>query len=175
MTKHFDVRLYVVENDVTGEVGFIPDDREIAEMEHSLEEQKQALQELPAARRRARAAAIDDMAISLARLKALASQYRDCATVLTYRLRVPTYGECDAAEGDATEIDPATGDVRIDERKLMRSLLPKCIDGMSQQEVLELHPAIAFTLWQRLRRVLRPNADRLPFLLLPFKTGNKGS
>ena len=171
MVKTLPVRLYVLEDPSTGEVVLVPDEAEIEDMRTGVIEERERAQQLPARRRDARLRIVEEMAAQVERVASHAERARQYARVLEFTLRIPTYGECDAAEGDATTVDPDTGEVRVDERRLMRALLPECVQGHTRDEVLELLPAVAVALWQRLRRAIRPQTERLPFLLRRLGTG----
>ena len=80
-----------------------------------------------------------------------------------YTMAVPSFWEWTVAENEAKLLNKDSGDVGVDQNKLMMKLFPASLRGLSEKDKKSLAPNIAKVLWDKLYAACWPDESRLPF------------
>lgn len=172
MARYVDVELRVTENPDTGERFIWLTDFELREKDAEIKENAELARTMlqsDDAEEKARGAALkqysDAMRRAHERYKKIRAEKWEGADVVRYRLRIPSWREYRDAKTMATIINDESGETRIDWDKLKSELLPKCVEGLTAEEIDEIEAPAFEKLWQRLAIVLEPAPGRIPFVL----------
>lgn len=170
------VTLDIFTDPETGAEHVLPSAKELAEIEKQMwESEQEAARLLSSAEEeekkqgRIRKQVCQRMREQYEKQCSVFSALREQAERRTYELKRPTYGEYLQAEAVAKELKD-DGTIVVDQSRLMEALLPECVMGMSRQQVMQLPPNLAMTLWNRVHACMWPDNSRLPFCALPSRT-----
>lgn len=177
MKRTINVTLIEYLDGDTGGLYVMPDDRQLQQRESEVDKiEQEAEQNRSRANTKDKREFVDEQFRLVEKMREAIKSTRDIRDELlesgrakrqAYTLSVPSYGAYLEAENSAKEIDPKKGSVTVDQSVLAKELLPKCVEGMSPKEVLDLDVVVYRALWDRLYAALFPDPAMLPFSLQP--------